>query len=327
MSSEQAGEDPDEALVAAILDAEREAELAELIRSPARVEALIEQNALGLDFDLALDLSGGLAALGFHHTARLVALTAFADANAKVMAAGQLALGWIELSRGKHRKALAAIEDLAGNTDIDVFAEAAYLRGVILESRGRHAQAAVEYERAIGMPRRKSAGQAALSLAEMLSAAGDDEQAVEVLAVALECGVAHVVPQAALQLALIRDRSGDVEGAIPLYREAMESGLPSAAPRGAFHLGEILLGAGTSRVPRRPSRRPTPPETRNSPRRPGSTSGPSTWTRTGCPRRSPASRRPPARRTGTSRRSGTATPAWSSPTPTRRPRSGTCARR
>ncbi|MEV0408076.1 tetratricopeptide repeat protein [Actinoallomurus sp. NPDC050550] len=246
MSAEATGEDPDEALVAAILEAEHEARLAELIRAPEQVEALIEQDALRLDFDLVLDLSGGLATLGSHDTAQLVAMSAFAEGDVKLMAAGKLALGWIELSRGKHRKALAEADGAVAlaNPDLDVVAEAAYLRGVILESRGKRAQAAAEYEKAIGWRRPRSAGLAALSLAEMLTEAGDDERAVQILAVAFECGVAHVVPQAALQLALIRDRLGDVEGSIPLYREAMESGVPSAAPRAAFHLGEILLGAG-----------------------------------------------------------------------------------
>jgi tetratricopeptide (TPR) repeat protein len=238
---DEVGEDE---LLEAMAEADRDGRLLQLMRSPERLRELIQHDALPLDFDLVLELSGGLAARGDRQTAEYVAMAAVAAEDRKVGAAGDLAIAWLQVTGGKARKAQSLVEGLAGWSDPDVLAEATYLRGVILQERGKHTRAAEEYRRAMGVPRRKTAGMSALALGEILAEAGDLEGTVEALAFAYDCGDPSVEAEAALKLALLRDQVGDVDGAIPFYEEAVESEEPAVAPQAAFHLGEILRDAG-----------------------------------------------------------------------------------
>jgi tetratricopeptide (TPR) repeat protein len=226
-------------LRAELEDADRDARVLQLLRSPEHVERLAGSGALDLDFDLTLDLSRGLAAQGDREVAELVARSAFATGDAKTEAAGGLALAWLQVTGGKARKAWSEVGAFADSTDVDVLGEATYLRGVILQVRRRHAQAAEEYRRAMSIPRRKTAGMSAVALGEMLAETGDREGAVAALTFGHECGDPYAEAEAALKLAILHDQAGDLGGALPLYREAAESG-SAAAPQAAFHLGEIL---------------------------------------------------------------------------------------
>lgn len=218
---------------------DREDRVLRLLESPESVERLAGTGDLPLDFDTTLDLSRGLAAQGDRETAELVARTAFTTGDAKVEAAGSLALAWLQVTAGRPRKAWSAIDGLAESADVDVLGEATYLRAVILQMRRRHAHAAEEYRRAMGIPRPKTAGMSAVALGEMLAEVGDREGAVAALTFGHESGDPYATAEAALKLAILHDQAGDVDGALPFYREAAGSG-SAAAPQAAFHLGEVL---------------------------------------------------------------------------------------
>ncbi|MEY9895590.1 tetratricopeptide (TPR) repeat protein [Catenulispora sp. MAP5-51] len=216
----------------------------DLLASPDQTRQLLAKSRVLLDFDLVLEVTGGLLGRGHADIARLLAKQAGKSGDRKVRAAGNLADALLDAAEGKAKRALSALKSMAKSNDPDVVAEAASVRGMVLEQQNRMQEAEQQYRLAMGMRRPTAAGRAALNLAALLVRTGDDAGAVTALQIARTGGVPHLAAQAAVELAVACERAGDAEMAMRYYLEGAQAPVPEVATPAAFVLGEMLRERG-----------------------------------------------------------------------------------